>query len=58
MPKPDIKTFLNDPKHADDKVFMQSLFDVWFEERVKKEKEAQENGEENLFDFLFDFNKK
>lgn len=53
MPKPDIKTFLNDPKHADDKAFMQAVFDHFLEERVKREKEAHDDGEENLFDFLF-----
>lgn len=62
MPKPDIKVFLSDPKHAEDREFFKSLLrlqlvEIAAEEKKKRE-ESGEDESENLFDGLFDFNKK
>lgn len=53
---PDIKTFLSDPKHANDKNFMFAAFDAYMEIRAEEaKKRALENPPEepNIFDRLF-----
>jgi hypothetical protein len=55
MPSPKLDKFLADPKYAEDKEFMQGLFNHFVEEEKKKLKEKKGGDEEhdNLFDHLF-----
>jgi len=55
MPRPDFEKFLTDPKHADDREFMEKFMDHYVAKKKKESEEKSPDGEEkeNLFDFMF-----
>lgn len=57
MPRPDLKTFLTDPKHEEERTFFNGLINNAVDQRVAAAKEARKKkggGEDkNLWDSLF-----
>lgn len=56
MPRPDLKTFLSDPKHEEERGFMDGVIDARIEKRIAdaKLKKKQSGGDDvSVWDSLF-----
>lgn len=62
MARPKLETFLTDPKHEEERTFMEGVINAAVDKRVEaiKKKKAEGGGsdDDNVFDTLFDWGKK